>query len=344
VTHLVRRTSWFLLAVAVALPAVARDEKPDATVAATKTRGNVFSGVENDFQFKVEAAKAVKGRAVWRVAAGAATVKTGEVAIDAAPGAPATVPVKFAVAEFDKPAILPTKLTVTVYADGQAKPVATYEQDLWVFPKDAFADKSEWLKKLKINLYDPTAKGATTKVLEAAKIPFEQLRSVEAVEGVTEGTVVIGEGVSFKEEKGLAAALQKLAAGGRAVLILAPSEGEVIVPGLGGPAGLEDLTFRREIVRKLDKRLDPDGWPPDGKAVASSIKIKSGDDGVTGEVTAGPGGWPWVEAKYGKGRWAVCGLGVIAKWDDGPTPRFFFARLLEYLTDSETEQPKKENE
>jgi hypothetical protein len=168
---------------------------------------------------------------------------------------------------------------------------------------------------------------------------------VDAVAELKEGVVIIGEGTSFKEEKGLAAELQKRAAAGLVVLVLAPKEGEVIVPGVGGPAGgLDNLTFRREIVRKLDKRLDPDGWLPDGKAVASTIAIKNGDDGVIGEVAAGPGGWPWIEANYGKGRWAVCGLAIIAKWDAGPTPRFLFARMLEYLTDSETEKPKKENE
>ncbi len=339
----------FILALAAVPPVAGRagqDEKRDATVTATKTRGNVFSGEESDFLFKVEAANAIKGRVVWRVAAGTATVKTGEVALAAGPGAPANVPVKFAVAEFEKPAVLQTRLTLAVVEAGRNEPSATFGQDLWVFPKDPFANRSEWLKKLKINLYDPTAKGATAKVFEAAKVPFEQLRSLDAVADLKEGIVIVGEGVSFKEEKGLAAALQKLAAGGLAVLVLAPAEGEVLVPGLGGPGGLEDLTFRREIVRKLDKRLDPDGWLPDGKVVASSIRLKAGDDGVTGDVTAGPGGWPWVEARYGtgKGRWAVCGLAMIAKWDDGPTPRFLFARMLEHLTDSETEHPKKENE
>ena len=341
----VRRSSRCLVVTLLAaLPVAAQDEKPPATITPTKTHGNVFSGEETNFEFKVESTKAIKGRAVWRVANGTATVKTGEVAVNVAPGAPANVPFKFAVAEFEKPVILQAKLTVAVYEAGQAKPAGTYEQDIWVFPKDPFADKSEWLKKLKINLYDP--KGDTAKVLEAAKVLFEEARSVDAIAGLKEGVVIVGEGVSFKEEKGLAAELQKRAAAGLVVLILAPKDGEVIVPGVAGPGGLDDLTFRREIVRKLDKRLDPDGWLPDGKVVASSIAIKNTDDGIVGEVTAGPGGWPWIEANYGtgKGRWAVCGLAIIAKWDAGPTPRFLFARMIEYLTGSETEQPKKEND
>ena len=163
----VRRSSWVVLALALVagLPAAAQDEKKDdkkdATITPVKTRGNVFSGEETEFQFKTD--KAVKGRMVWRVARGSSTVQSGT--------APLNAPFKFAVAEFEKPAIFPTKLTVSVFEDGQTKPVATYEQDLWIFPKDAFADKSEWLKKLKIALYDP--KGDTAKVFDKAKVPFE---------------------------------------------------------------------------------------------------------------------------------------------------------------------------
>ena len=93
-----------------------------------------------------------------------------------------------------------------------------------------------------------------------------------------EGGVIVVEGVSFKDEKGLGETLVKLASGGLSVLILAPSAGEVAIPGIGGPAGgLEELTFRRDIVRTLDKRLDSDGWPPDGKAAkapGSASRVK----------------------------------------------------------------------
>ena len=250
--------------------------------------------------------------------------------------APTEIAVKVALPPVKAGVVFHTKLTVAVVEADQKKPTATFEQDVWIFPHDPFADRSEWLKKLKITLFD--SKGDTAKVFTAAKIPFEETKSVDTLAEVKDGVVIVGEGISFKDEKGLAAALQKLATGGVVVLILAPAGGEVLIPGLGGPAvGFEALTFRREIVRKLDKRLDPDGWLPDGKSVSNSLIVKMGEDAVGGEVVQGPGGWPWVEVRHapGNGRWAFCGLAVIAKWDAGPTPRFLFAKMLEYLTESE---------
>jgi hypothetical protein len=315
-------------------------EKPAAIIVPTRSPGNVFGDEESEFKFRVVTPRAVKGRVTWRLAEGTATIKTGEVDLNTNANAPADVSFKIAVPPVKDGVVLPTQLTLNVIEDNQTKPLASFAQDVWVFPKNAFADRSEWLKKLKITLYDP--KGDTAKVLTAAMVPFEEARDVDAVAVVKEGVVIVGEGTSFKDERGLAGALLKLPIAGVVVLVLAPSSGEVLIPGVGGPAGgIEDMSFRREIVRKLDKRLDPNGWLPDGKVVASSVTVKMGEEAVGGEVAAGAGGWPWVEVRSdsGKGRWAFCGLGVIAKWDAGPTPRFLFVRMLEYLTDSETEKP-----
>ncbi len=320
------------------------DEKPAVSVAPLRAPGNAFGDEESAFAFRIEAVQPIKGRVAWRLAAGTATIKAGEVDFAAGPGAPADITVKIAVPPVKDGVVLATKLTLSVIEGGQTKATATTERDVWLFPRSAFADRIEWLKKLKITLYDP--KGATAKLFAAEKIPFEEVRELDAVEALKEGVLIVGEGVAFHDEKGLAATLPKLAAAGLTVLCLAPAGGEVVIPGIGGPRGeLEELSFKRDIVRPLDKRLDADGWLPDGKAVASTLTVKKGDDSALGEVAAGAGGWTWVEASYGagKGRWAVCGLAIVAKWEAGPTPRFLFVRLLEHLTDTKTE-PKKETE
>jgi len=318
-------------------------EKPAVAIVPTRSPGNAFGDEVGEFEFRIEARRACKGRIVWRIAAGTATVKAGEVAFDAAANLPKPIAIKVNLPPIKDGVILATRLTLAAIEEDQIKPVATFEQNLWLFPKDPFADRVEWLKKLQITLYDP--KGDTAKVLSEAKVPFEEARDLDALLATNAGLILVGEGLAFKDEKGLSATLHKLATAGRTVLILAPASGELAIPGIGGPiAGLRDLSFRSEIVRTLDERLDPDGWLPDGQAIASTVVVKMGEDSLGGEVAKGPGGWPWVEARAtaGKGRWALCGLGIIAKWNAGPTPRFLFARMLEYLT--EPEQPKKENE
>jgi hypothetical protein len=264
-------------------------EKPAVVITATRVPGNVFGDEIAEFTFRVESQKAIKGRFVWRVAAGSATVKAGEVELAAEAGKATDIVIKVAVPPVKDGVIFGSKLTVAAVEEKRPKAAATLERDLWIFSKDPFMDRSEWLKKRKITLYD--SKGDTTKMLTAAKVPFEEVRDVAALAAVKEGLLIVGEGLSFKDEKGLAAALHKLATDGLTVLILAPAAGEVVIPGVGGPAaGLEDLTFRREIVRKLDKRLDPDGWAPDGKSIASSVIIKTGEDNTGGEIVPNANG------------------------------------------------------
>lgn len=316
-------------AVLAAAPAPGQDAK-DA-VRPVRVVGNVFGG--DDVELRFRAPGPAGGRLSWRVALGTATVKAGELPLGAGDAT-----VKFAAPDVKDGIVLALKLTLG--AAGRA----AHEHDLWVFPRDPFAGRGEWLKGLDLHLFDP--KGDTAKVLAAAKVPFEEVRSVEALADLKAGVVVVGEGVSFKDERGLGAALPKLAAAGAAVLVLAPADGEVPVPGLGGPAGgLGEVALRRDMVRRLDKRLDPDGWAGDGPTVTRSLAVKAGDDGVAAEVAAGAGGWPWAEVRQepGRGRWLFCGLAVVAKWDAGPTPRFLFARMLDHLTGPAPGNPKAED-
>lgn len=299
---------------------ICADAPPAATITPAPLKRNVFGDVEAVLRFRVEATRAVKGRVVWRVAEGSATVKVGEIDITATANAPADIVLKIAVPLVKDGVVAHWKLTVSVVEPDQRSPTATFEQDLWAFPRDPFAGRSAWLKKLRVSLFDP--KGDTAKVLTAANVPFEQLQSADAVAGLKADVLVVGEGASFKDEKSLAAVLPKLAAAGVRVLILAPADGELVVPGIGAADGFDELAFRRDAVRRLDKRLDSNGWWAEARTLAANGAV-------------GTSGWPWAEARAtGGGRWVFCGLPLVANWDAHPAPRFLFARVLEYLTDS----------
>ena len=78
-------------------------------------------------------------------------------------------------------------------------------------------------------------------------------------------------------------------------------------------------------------------------------------DEVLAEITEEANSWPWCEwqfdAKKGTGPFSDaqkmdlspfspkliwCGFRMIEAWEDGPTPRYLFSRLLERLSDDMT--------
>jgi hypothetical protein len=108
------------------------------------------------------------------------------------------------------------------------------------------------------NLGDPEKK--TAEVLGKAGVPFRPVNNVDAIAGIDDGVLVIGEGVAWQDYRALAALAVKAADRGAAVLCLAPGRGEMTVPGMGEA---ESATRPSEIVVKeaavigeLDKRLD----------------------------------------------------------------------------------------
>lgn len=326
----------------LAFAVLADEPKPETTIAPTRAPRNVFGGQEAEFQFTIESAKAIKGRVTWKLAAGTATVTSGETDLNAGPGAAGKANIKLAVPPVKDGVIFSMKLTVAAIEAGQTKPSAEYECDVHSFPKDPFFERGDWLKKLKLALYDTP--GHTGKLLTAANVAFEEVRTIEALGELKDGVLIVGEGTSFKEERGLGAALEKLAGAGIVVLCLAPADGELALPGLAGPRGEQsELLFRRDILHTLDKRLDPAAWTVEPKTAGTTVGVKAVDGAATGDVSP-TGGWNWVEARSKRGRWAVCGHAVVSRWETGPAPRFAFIRMLEYLTDPDFEKPKKETE
>ena len=293
---------------------------------------NVFGDKEVVFHFRVKADKAFKGRVSWALSHEQRSLVHGEAAVAVDPPKPADVTVRLAIPPVKEGVVFAGKLALNVAREGQAGAVAKLEKTLWIFPASPFVDRSQWLKQLKITLFDPAKR--TADVFREMRVPFAQTGTVAGLAEVKEGMLIVGEGASFKEHPELAEVLVKAAARGLPVLCLVPSEGSFAVPGENPrlPAPGRRCWNRQSVVTELDKRLDALAWPGDTALVRSSLVLKA-DDGVVAAVAPGAKGWAWLEADYPehRGKLVICGLGIIEAWDRGPTPRFLLGRILEVM-------------
>jgi hypothetical protein len=308
----------------------AADDK--TTVEDRSAWSNVFGGQDVEFLYRVTAPKAFAGRLAWRFASDGRTLARGEVKVGAGPGRPALVKLPLTMPTVKDGIVLKGSLTIEVFAGDT--PVASHGKALWVFPRDPFFGKTEWLKSLKLAVFDPEKK--TAKVLTQHKISFEELGSIDSIPELKEGVLIIGEGLSLKDYPGLSETLVRASSRGLAVLCLAPSAGTVPIPGTKNAVlpPPHRLSLRRaDVIRSLDKRIDAEAWAT-GNTVVTSLVIRGDEGAVQGEVDAG--GWPWVEIAYGKphGRLVFCGFGIMQAWDASPSPRFVFVRVLEHLTET----------
>jgi hypothetical protein len=307
---------------------------------------NVAAGSKMEFNYTVKVPAAFKGTVAWTFAdAGTKNVfprGRGEMPIMADAKKPATVKISLDVPSVKDDVILQAQLIVKVIPDGKDEKGATAERTLWIFADDPFYNRTKWFEGLKITLFDSDAKSKTGEALKAlkslkdVKAPFEEARNPAALAAVKEGVLVIGEGVSFKDEAGLAEAMIEAANRGVSVLCLAPKDGSFPLPGadngLPVPGGLSFA--RQDIITKLDKRLDALAWAPENLIVARSLSIKTEDGKVVADVVDGAKGWPWLQLEYPdkKARLVVLGFPLIPSWENSPTPRYLLARMLEHVT------------
>ena len=341
----------------VALVIAAFADDANISIAPVEQWSNVFAGKESVFHFAVSSDKSIRGRLGWRFSSTGRTIARREIPLAVEPEEVETIEVRVQVPKVKEGVIMQALLSLSVFQEGTKEALADFEKEIWIFPEDPFANRKEWLKNLKIHLFDPEKK--TAELFENAEIPFEQTSNIDSFLEITNGVVIIGEGISFRDYRGLSDMMVKTAVKGVPVLCLASADGDMTIPGMGN-ADLPrptSMTFRQnDIINELDKRLDADTWPPDGKVKVSSVILKGERGPVIGEIkearSTGSGqgcdGWPWMELKFGKkrkpvrrapldsargrqGRLVICGFGIIEKWESGPTPRFLFARILKYM-------------
>jgi hypothetical protein len=221
--------------------------------------------------------------------------------------------------------------------------VADHTRPVIIFSRNPFAGRSEWIESVRITLFDPD--GETAEAFQETGIPFAHVRRTAVLAELSEGLLIVGEGVSFEEYRGLPETVARVAASGVPVLCLAPAEGALAMPGTGDSEQSRPtrMSLRREdVIRELDKQLDSVAWPPDGRIVASRMGIQASRQGVVLEVLAdGAAGseaaWPWIEVRYPKNNSSLlfCGFPIIRQWEAGPAPRFLLARIIERLSGKE---------
>ena len=313
---------------------------------------DVFAGTDTVFHAVIRSRDQFNGRIGWRLVSSGGTIARGENAIAIGSGSSETAELRMTIPPLNEGMAMQATLAVAANEGSAEKEVASIEKPLWIFSTNAFAGKTDWAKGLDIRLFDPLKK--TAGILADSGIPFTEQNNIDALADLKTGMLIVGEGVSFKDYRGLSVALFKAASAGVPVLCLAPAGGEIFVPGMGStetpkPTGIS--LRRQDIIGQLDKRLDAESWPPDGKTAISSIALVGERGIVTGQVAGGDDGWPWLEISFGKGadethrqargKVVICGFGIVEKWDGGPAPRFLLARLLEYMDQqSRNQEPR----
>lgn len=311
----------------------AEADEPPVAIETREAWSGVFGGTDVKFGFSVTPNEKVDGIAAWSFSANKRTISRGQqrLKVDAGQSEVVTVPLR--VPTVKQGVVFEAQLRVQVVAQGASDSAAELIKPIWIFPDDPFYNRKTWLEELNIALFDPV--GETEKVFDKAEIPYRLLPRSSAIEALEKGIVIVGEGVSLDSFRGLFEGLTNAAARGVPVLCLAPGEGSFPLPGASGDgAALQCFEFRRgDVVTELDKRLDAEGWPPAGELVSARLAVTSRRSQVLVEVARSTRAWPWLEWRYPDdgATFIICGFGIMRHWDDGPTPRYLLARILERL-------------
>ena len=287
---------------------------------------SVFADSETRWTYRFSSEQPLNGPAAWRLTINHRLAANGE--FDLIDDAKKVIDRKVALRwpKINAGQIQAAQLVVSI---GTSR----HERTVWLFPRDPFTDRRDWLKGLKLKVFDPN--GETIARFTAADIPYESLRTTDAFDEVTEGIVIISEGCSLRKQDEVIDSVRQLAARGISVLCLASVDGQFVFPG-EKPQPISVQLRRFDVICELDKRLDAAWWPK-GSSQLSGLRFGAESDEVMAEVSDNAKAWPWCEWRYEsdsdkQAHFIWCGFGLIRSWDDSPTPRYLLAAILERLS------------
>ncbi len=310
-------------------------------IAPIENWSTAFAGDDTRIGMRVIADRAPEGTIHWSHSANQRTLARGEVEVKraGAGGVSSTAEFTLRPPELREGVIFKTTVTTEFVPRGSNEAAASLERTLWLFPRNPLAGKSEWATQLDIELFDPN--GNTADQFDDLELPYRSIRNAVSVnDPKQQGVLIIGEGASLVRNRSLADSVLNAAAGGRRVVLLAPADGALPLPGADGmaPGGLRFA--RHQIITELDKRLDTQAWPGTDNVVPSrGLLLESRRGRIELSVTDEARGWPWLEVRFpqSKGVLVMCGFTVMEHWKNGPTPRFLLMRLLESLDNTTTQ-------
>lgn len=299
-----------------------------------------FQGREETLHIILISDTAIDGRLGWSVSADQRVIQRSEQTVALSSGRPAEGELRLTLPEV-KPGIhQPLTLNISLM-DSDQTTVTNITKSLVLYHEDVFADREDWLKGLNIHLFDPEE--TTSEVFDEEKIPYTAIHRPAGFDAMEKGLLIVGEDVDFDDYREFVDLLTATAQRGIPVICLAPSSGTFSMPGTdtADAAVPNSMRFRkRDIITELDKKLDADAWATNGVMVKTSMRIEGERTGVTVAVEDEPEHWLWSEWTLGpkNTRVIIIGFPVIEKWADGPTPRYLFSRILEYVTRERTKK------
>lgn len=192
-----------------------------------------------------------------------------------------------------------------------------------VVGRPPLAGRRQWAEQLGVVLFDPP--GKTAEALQKIDLPCRRMTGQGGLATVTEGVVVVGEGLALEDQRGLDAVLCQLARQGVPVVLLAPGSGTF---SLSAP-GPERFELRgADAAEAIDSLAAADLKGP------RRFRLIGKDQALTLLVAEEVSGYPWADFRYGGERGRVCCIGwnLLPRWETSPAPRYFFVRLLEIVS------------
>lgn len=284
------------------------DNKPELFLDSTD---NFYSGRENVLRLK-PLTPAIKNIS-WNMRYCGRTIASGEVSQTNT----SEIKIKFSIPKLN-PGVIANVLFTCLGKTGKK----LLEKQLYFFPPNPFIDRSQYLKKQKIAVWELGESGKLSKLLNSLNVPFTQISSLSELE---DNKTVLISGLDYDEFSGIQDEILQFAAKEKRKII--------IMPPLSGTIPIASAKCRRILfaknseIKKFNRKFDSEKWA-DVCIPQKSFKIAVFDDMMSISLEKNSKGYSYCELDAGSSQIIICAWDIAGLAERSPTPLYLLSNLI----------------
>ncbi|MCP3873622.1 MAG: hypothetical protein GY699_10770 [Desulfobacteraceae bacterium] len=288
----------------------------------------IYAGKESMYHLKISGQTAISGSFSWTLKVKERVLKKGHDKFYLNDHGEHVISLSLKTPSMKPGVQIPATLNISCHVK-QTSQNYTFQFPLTIFSQNGLLDNGEYLKKLKILLFDPI--GTTSNTFQNIKIPHTTISKKELWNLSDPKFIVLGSGIVF-DQYNLSSRIIELAQKGSRILLFEPSSGNFSMAEFSKGLRPNVLAFAdHHIIKSFSK---PFRWiDNDPKQQYGLTLVRYRNSIMVQVVENKQKEWDWLYVNYAQsnGKIILCTIPIIEYVNDSPVAQIIMKQLLLYI-------------
>ncbi len=298
------------------------------TIRAENNWAGIFAGRVTPYKIVLSSDQKSHSSITWKLISKGRVLSSGQQTVNFSNKESGTITLPLSSPPVKPGITLASRLIIEKADENDLQQRLVYDSNLTIYGPDIPLTEKKVYRKLDIQLFDPI--GRTSEILDELSIPYSVLSKSQLINQTNTGLILIGAGIEFNSQRGLANALIDLAKKGQRILVLQPLSGQIRLATLSNSAiKPSTMSFADDSI--VTSFAEGFKWINNDPMKTHGIRLDNRRQTILANIVSyQEASWDWFRLEFNQtdGQLIVCMLPFLDYIKENPVPKAIFSRLL----------------